>query len=575
MLQLNFLTQWTQVIVFALCLLVVVLTFVAKMNSRRSEIKASKQAAQEMSDLLGKYRAVVQTLEQQKMALDQHAIVSIVDAEDTILYANDKLIDISGYSRDELLGRKQYEFRHPLNAADYADLRESLANGKIWHGELQKRRSDGGSYWVASTSFPVLSDDGGVQQYVTVQTDITELRQTEIALQEARDRELDIGNRIQRTLLAASPKQQMHGLWFSHYNQASKGIDGDFVDVIELGDNCVDIIIGDVMGKGVPAALLGAATKLQFGRTLAELYAHQDQGGERPEPRAIVSAVHKAMTPHLQALESFVTLAYIRIDLDRKLIAWVGCGHEESLLIHGNGGSTPLPNQQPPLGILNTSECEQSELPLAADDIVFLCSDGLTDAIGPDGEHLGRDIVNTTLRRLVREHPTPTAALHSLRQELLHSTVQLNDDVTMALIMRPAANTTDTRYELPIELQSISALRQFVLERSLHAGLSEADAAMFELASVEVFTNIVRHGKGLLPDAPLEIIAHCTEQEIVLEVIHVGDAFTPPAQAVERDLSAFPEGGFGMAIIRGACSAVEFLHHEGVNTVRMARMIRG
>ena len=535
------------------------------------DISESKKATQEIADLLAKYRTTAKALEQQKMALDEHAIVSIVDVDDTIIYANDKLIDISGYSRQELLGRKQHAFRYPLNAALYADMRESLASGKIWHGELLKRRRDGGTYWVANTTVPVQADDGSVQQFISIQTDITALRQTEIALQEARARELDIGNRIQQTLLAASPHQQVHGLWLSYYNQASKGIDGDFVDVLELGANCVDIIIGDVMGKGVPAALLGAATKLQFSRSLAELFANPGRQGALPEPHTIVSAVHAAMTPHLQALESFVTLTYIRIDLDRKRITWVGCGHEESLLIHGNGESTLLPNQHPPLGILNKSEFDQSELPLAPDDIMFLCSDGLTDAIGSDGERLGRDIVNTTLRRLVREHPTPTAALQSLRQELLHSTVQLNDDVTMALIMHPATDTTDTRCELPVELQSINALRQFVRERSLHVGLSEADTAMFELASVEVFTNIVRHGKGLLPGAPLEVIAHCSAQKIVLEVIHLGEAFTPPAQAVEPDLTAFPEGGFGMTIIRSACSEVEFLHHEGVNTVRMTR----
>jgi anti-sigma regulatory factor (Ser/Thr protein kinase) len=303
------------------------------------------------------------------------------------------------------------------------------------------------------------------------------------------------------------------------------------------------------------------------------LFANTGRQGALPEPQAIVSAVHAAMTPHLQALESFVTLTYIRIDLDRKRITWVGCGHEESLLIHGNGESTLLPNQHPPLGILNASDYTQSATALAADDVLFLYSDGLTDAIGPDGQRLGRDIVNTTLRRLVREHPTPTAALQSLRQELLHSTVQLNDDVTMALIMQAGANSTDTRCELPVDLQSITALREFVLERSLYAGLSEADAAMCELASVEVFTNIVRHGKGLLPGAPLEVIAHCSLHKIVLEVIHLGEAFTPPAQVVEPDLSTFPEGGFGMTIIRSACSEVEFLHHEGVNTVRMTRLI--
>jgi len=62
-------------------------------------------------------------------------------------------------------------------------------------------------------------------------------------------------------------------------------------------------------------------------------------------------------------------------------------------------------------------------------------------------------------------------------------------------------------------------------------------------------------------------------QELVFDIIHLGEAFTPPAETVEPDLSTFPEGGFGMTIIRSACSRVEFLHHEGVNTVRMTRTI--
>ena len=537
------------------------------------DISAQRASAQQVLDLLTKYSAVASDLEQQKLALDQHAIVSIADADETIIYANDKLVDISGYAREELLGKKLYGFRKPLAPAAYAQMREHLAEGKIWNGELHMRHRDGSSYWVASTSVPIYANDGKVRQYITIQTDVTDFRKAEIALREARERELNVGSRIQQSLLAASVQNHLPGLWLSHFNQASKGVDGDFIDIIALGDHCVDVVVGDVMGKGVPAALLGAATKLQFSRSLAELLAHSKRDGLLPEPCAIVASVHQAMTPHLQALDSFVTLAYMRINLEHNLITWVGCGHEESLLFHGNGDSLLLANQQPPLGVLDSSEYIQDQVQMDNDDVVFLCSDGLSDAIGPDGERLGRDRVNATLCRLIRQHPTPAAALHALRQELLPSTVQINDDVSLALIMRPNAASTDTRCELATGLQSIGNLREFVVDQTQRAGLPEAEAAMFELACVEVFTNIVRHAKGLLPGAPVEIVASYTGPELVLEIIHLGDAFTPPAEAVEPDLSTFPEGGFGMTIIRSACSRVEFLHNEGVNTVRMTRTV--
>ncbi len=537
------------------------------------DIRPQRLAAQKMIDLLSQYSTVASNLEQQKMALDQHAIVSIVDLQDTIIYVNDKLLKASGYAQDELLGKKLYGFRNRLAPAVYAKMRAHLAAGKIWNGELHMRNRDGSSYWVSSTSVPVYGNDGEVQQYITIQTDVTDFRKAEIALKEARARELNVGSRIQQSLLAASVQNHLPGLWLSHFNQASKGVDGDFIDIISLGEHCIDVVVGDVMGKGVPAALLGAATKLQFSRSLAELLALSGRDGFLPEPRAIVASVSQAMTPHLQALDSFITLVYMRIDLQRNIIIWVGCGHEESLLISNNGESVLMANQQPPLGVLDNSEYMQDQVPLASHDVVFLCSDGLPDAIGSDGERLGRDRVNATLRRLVRQHPTPAAALHALRRELLGTAFQINDDVSLALIMRPAPTSPNTRCELPIELQSIGSLRQFVLEQTQRAGLPEADAAMLELACVEVFTNILRHAKGLLPGAPVEITAKYAGQALVLDIIHLGDAFTPPSATVVPDLSTFPVGGFGMTIIRSACSQLDFLHHEGVNTIRMTHMI--
>ena len=536
------------------------------------DISEQRKAAQERAAMLSQYRELAIDLERQKMALDQHAIVSITDANEAIIYANDKLVQISGFSREELIGRKYYEFRKQLNPVVYAEVRAALAAGKIWHGELVMRRRDGGSYWASSTSVPVPGHDGRPRQWINIETDISDLRQAEIALNQARSRETEIGNRIQQSLLAANPTQQMPGLWLTCYNQASKGIDGDFVDVIRIGEHCVDLLAGDVMGKGVPAALMGAATKLQFSRSIAELLAFSNRAGEPPQPAAIVASVHQAMTSHLQALDAFVTLVYLRIDTRRNVITWVGCGHEETSVIHGGtGGFRLLSNQHPPLGVLDSSEFTQEEVPLSIGDAVFVCSDGLTDAMRPDGERVGRDLLNVTVQQVLRDHSAPAAALHSLRRQVLYEGVQLNDDVTMVLIMRIPVQTHETRCELPIALDSLREFREFVAAQAFHAGLPEQDSAIFVVASVEVFTNIIRHAKGLLPGAPVELIVRATPQEFVLEVVHLGDAFTPPEEPKEADLSSFPEGGFGLTIIRSSCDRVEFLHHAGVNTVRMTR----
>jgi anti-sigma regulatory factor (Ser/Thr protein kinase) len=124
--------------------------------------------------------------------------------------------------------------------------------------------------------------------------------------------------------------------------------------------------------------------------------------------------------------------------------------------------------------------------------------------------------------------------------------------------------------QLPIDMKSLRAFREFVEAQAVCAGLQEQAAGLLVVAGAEVFTNIVRHAKGLPKLATVDLITHNTAYELVLEVIYHGEEFIPPNQLTETDFGAFPEGGFGLNIIYLACDKVEFLHHNGVNTVRLS-----
>lgn len=118
------------------------------------------------------------------ITLDRHAIVSIADAAGRITYVNDRFCDISGYSREELLGQNHRIVKSKRHtAAFYSEMWQAIRQGKVWNGVICNLRKDGREYWVDSTIVPFLDERGVPYQYVSARTDITALRINEERLQ--------------------------------------------------------------------------------------------------------------------------------------------------------------------------------------------------------------------------------------------------------------------------------------------------------------------------------------------------------------------------------------------------------
>ena len=116
--------------------------------------------------------------------LDQHAIVSMTDVTGRITYANDRFCEISGYSRQELLGKNHRILKSGVHPPEvYEGMWRTIANGSTWNGDVCNRNKAGGFYWVHATITPFMNERGKPEEYVAIRTEITVQKELEKASQ--------------------------------------------------------------------------------------------------------------------------------------------------------------------------------------------------------------------------------------------------------------------------------------------------------------------------------------------------------------------------------------------------------
>lgn len=123
----------------------------------------------------------------QKRALDEHAIVSITDVNGIMIYVNDNLCKVSGYSREELLGKDH----RMLNSDEHSDefhknLRQTITSGNVWRNEVKSKKKDGSFFWVFSSVVPHMNKQGEVENFICICTDISENKKTEKSIRQFR-----------------------------------------------------------------------------------------------------------------------------------------------------------------------------------------------------------------------------------------------------------------------------------------------------------------------------------------------------------------------------------------------------
>jgi len=213
-------------------------------------------------------------------------------------------------------------------------------------------------------------------------------------------RELELAAEIQQGLLPA-PRPAPFPV--QAVNLPARSVSGDFFDFLELPDGEIAFCLGDVSGKGMNAALLGARTASLY-RCLAR---------EVPGPGALLARLDAELAETVTR-GMFVTLAAGSLEPRSGRVRLANAGHEPPLLRAADGSVASFPAESPPLGVLGDADFPESVLELAG-GALYVFSDGLTEACAGDGSPLGPEGVLRLIERFagkpLRERIDAIAAL--------------------------------------------------------------------------------------------------------------------------------------------------------------------
>ena len=339
--------------------------------------------------------------------------VVITDKKGTIEYVNPAFIETTGYSRNEIVGQTPRILKSGKQSAEfYKKLWKTILTDNSYRGTIINKKKNGELYYSQQTITPMKDKNGHITHFVSVLKDITELiKQQE---QEAR---LQVASDLQQRLLKA--KISVPGFDIAGKTYPAVETSGDYFDFILLKDGSIGIVIGDVSGHGIGAALVMVQMRAYL-RMLSKL---------ETDPGVILTQINKVLQEELDDL-FFVTLIFARLVPKQNLLEYVSAGHIPAYLLKNSGEKVEiLESTGIPLGIIKDYVYLKSEpIKLEGGDILNFNTDGIVETRLSNENEFGDDRILDVVKSY-RDNPAEQIIeeLYKATRSFVNNEVQEDD----------------------------------------------------------------------------------------------------------------------------------------------------
>ena len=385
------------------------------------------------------------------------------------------------------------------------------------------------------------------------------LAQDQISKEHARvETELNVARSIQRRALPIVHTLPDHPEFdIAASMRPAKEVGGDFYDFAFIDPTHLALIMADVSGKGVPAALFMMVSKLLLDNCISS----------RSNPgRALTEVNHQLCEKNLE--DMFVTVWLGVLDLETGRLVSANAGHENPAICR-KGGSFELIKRKHGLvlGGFDGVRYKEVETMLEPGDTLFLYTDGIPEAVNPQKEQFGLDRTLESLNRIGTD--SMDAILQGVQADIdrfAGSEPQFDDTTMLALRLNSYKHTTGL--SIMPERGSIPAVAAYVEQELDKGGVALKDANKINIAVDELYTNVVEYSTANWASVVCEV----ADDLIRVTICDNGIPYDPLAKAdPDTTLSADERqiGGLGIFMAKKLMSSLDYYYANGRNHVIM------
>ncbi len=363
-------------------------------------------------------------------------------------------------------------------------------------------------------------------------------REAKINLEIKLAREMTLAMEIQKSYLPPEelslPRSEMRVRY-----RPARTIGGDFYASISLPDDRLLAAVGDVSGKGIPAAL----TTAQITTEMQALSPIANSGLS-----AYVNVLNDALCQRLAA-GRFAATTFLLYDPQREVMEIICAGQFSPWRWQNDAWEEVKVPHALALGIFPGHQFATTEIPCKAGERWLLFSDGINEGRNPEGEEYGMERLRNSLG--------PGSAAHTLNHawndwEHFVDQEHQHDDACLALVLlKPAA-----KLDVMSSAKSCKHCREYIENWALAAGFTDLVRGQIVLAADEAITNVMRHTYGGAIDKPIELSAEIADDLLHLRMRDYGP-HVDPEKLKGRQLDDIKPGGLGLHLLQSVFSVVE------------------